>query len=292
MKHFSYLLIAAACVGMLSCKSSQKPGESPTRGTANILVDETFYPMVEGQVQVFENQYKYAKLNIIVRPEQQITDLLMKDSARVAVLSRNLTASERAYFEEKKIIPRINEVASDAIALIISKNSKDTVISEDLLKLLLAGKVKQQKYTLVFDNSYSGTVQYMKNYAGVEELSNAYSLNSNVDLIKYVATNNNAIGFIGVDWLYEADSLIKPHLNKIKVLAIQTEQGCYKPTQNDIALGAYPFIRKICVVNCQGTQGLGTGFATFVAGEVGQRIILKAGLVPTTYPKREIVIRN
>jgi phosphate transport system substrate-binding protein len=34
------------------------------------------------------------------------------------------------------------------------------------------------------------------------------------------------------------------------------------------------------------------GFASFVAGETGQRIILKSGLVPLIMPSRNIVIRK
>lgn len=292
MKRLGYFLVAAACVGLVACKSGKKLDETPTRGEVAVLVDETFYPMVEGQARVFESQYKYAKLHILMQPEQEIAQLLVQDSSRIAVLSRELTAAEQAFFDSKKIIPRVTEIAYDGIALIVNKSSRDTVIGEDELKQMLSGKVKTKKYTPVFDNSRSSTVQYMKAYAGVESLSNVYSLSTNAEVVKYVAANSNTIGFIGVDWLYEPDSLLQLHVAKVKVLGIKTAAGIYKPTQNDVALGAYPLIRKIRIVNAQGSAGLGLGFSTFMAGDVGQRIILKAGLVPVTYPKREILIKN
>jgi len=34
------------------------------------------------------------------------------------------------------------------------------------------------------------------------------------------------------------------------------------------------------------------GFASFVAGDIGQRIILKSGLLPVRVPGRRINIRN
>lgn len=296
MKRIGYFLVAAACVGLVACKSNtgKKINETPTRGSVSILVDETFYPMVEGQVEVFEFQYKYANIHIVTLPEQEIAQWLALDSSRIAVLSRDLTEQEQAFFDSKKIIPRINDVAYDAIALVVNKKQKDTVVSEVELKQMLTGNAKAKKYTLVFDNSKSSTVQYMKNYAGIDDLTkvNAYSVNTNAELIKYVAENDNTIGFIGVDWLYEADSILQPYVKKVKVLAIKTAEGAYKPTQNDIALGAYPLIRKIRIINCQGTAGLGLGFATFMAGDVGQRIILKSGLVPISYPKREILLKS
>ncbi len=292
MKRLAYILIATACLGLVACKSGRKLDETPTRGNATVLVDESFYPMVEGQAQVFESLYKYAKLNVLMQPEQEIALLLMQDSSRIVVLSRDLTAAEKAYFDDIKIIPRINDIAYDGIALIVSKSNRDTVIDENELRQMLSGKVKSKKYTLVFDNSKSSTVQYMKAYAGVENLSNAYSLNTTTELIKYVANNSNTIGFVGVNWLYESDSLLQLQVDKVRVLGIKTTEGIYKPTQNDVALGAYPLIRKIRIINLQGAAGLGLGFATFMAGDVGQRIVLKAGLVPTTYPKREIIVKN
>jgi phosphate transport system substrate-binding protein len=39
-------------------------------------------------------------------------------------------------------------------------------------------------------------------------------------------------------------------------------------------------------------SGLGTGFVSFVAGDQGQRIILKSGLVPATMPVRLIQVKK
>ncbi len=292
MKHVSYLLLSLACASLFSCKPRVKVVESPTRGNVTILVDETFYPMVEGQVQVFESLYKYADINIVMLPEHEIAGQLTLDSARIAILSRELTAGELAHFESKQLIPRTTDLAYDAIALIVNKGQKKQKISESELQQILTGAANPGGYTLVFDHSQSSTVQYMKNFAEIENLSNVYSLSSNAELIRYVATHSNTIGFIGIDWLYEPDSTLQPYVDKVRVMGVGSEKGYYKPTQNDIALGAYPFIRKIRIVNAQGTAGLGLGFSTFMAGSVGQRIILKSGLVPVSYPKREIVINN
>ncbi len=290
---YLFMLIAAGA-GIASCKFAKKTDETPTRGHTSILVDETFFPMIEGQVEVFESQYQHATLDIITLPEQDIAQLLAQDSTRIAILSRELTATEQAYFESKQIRPRVTDIAYDAIALIVSKQQRDTSITLAELKALLTGGENPHKYTLVFDNSRSSTVQYMLNLAGVASFANAaiYSANSSEELIKYISEHPAAIGFVGIDWLYEHDSDQQPYINKIQVLAVGTETGYYKPTQNDIASGEYPFIRKIRIINYQGTTGLGMGFASFLAGDVGQRIILKAGLVPVTYPKREILIRK
>jgi len=53
-----------------------------------------------------------------------------------------------------------------------------------------------------------------------------------------------------------------------------------RPYQNEIALGRYPLSRPIYAVSREHFVGLGTGFVVVAAGELGQRILLKAGLVP------------
>jgi phosphate transport system substrate-binding protein len=68
--------------------------------------------------------------------------------------------------------------------------------------------------------------------------------------------------------------------------------GFYKPFQGYIADGSYPLIRDVFVICRESTAGLGSGFASFVAGDVGQRIILKSGLVPATMPLRLVHVKK
>lgn len=290
-----YLLLLIGLVwGISSCKSNTKKDETPTRGTVTILVDETFLPMIEDQVEVFEDKYQYANIDIITQPEKDIMALLMHDSSRIAILSRDLNQNELAHFERNKIIPKVTELAIDGIALIVNKNNKDTVITIEELKLLLNGKETPGNYTLVFDNPNSSTVQYMLGLAGVEQFSatGVYSLNTNEEVIRYVSETANTIGFVGVSWLYRPAKDQQKYIDQIKVLGVGSQNVFYKPTQDDIAGGRYPFVRTIKLINCQVTAGLGLGFASFAAGDVGQRIILKSGLVPIRYPKRELKVRE
>jgi len=46
------------------------------------------------------------------------------------------------------------------------------------------------------------------------------------------------------------------------------------------------------VINREYFSGLGTGFAQFIAGEKGQRIFLKSGLVPAQMPIRLVEVKK
>ena len=292
MKRF---FLIALCIGTTACTffSNTKETQTPTRGNASVLVDETLFPMVDGQVRVFENRYPHARIHIISSPEQLIPTLMRSDSLRIGILTRELTETERAWFEDKRIIPRTLPIAYDAIALIVNRNHRDSTITQDALREMLRGGKGMDHYTLVFDNPASSTVRYMMEFAKTDSLPGVYSVKSHRELLEYVAAHPDAIGFTGIDWLYETDAGQTPFINRIRVLAVgDSTEGYYKPTQNDVAEGKYPFTRKIYIINCQGTSGLGLGFASFLASDIGQRIILKAGLVPVAYPNREIIVRK
>ncbi len=285
------LAAAAAALIAAGCGGRQKQArETPTRGDATVMVDATVFPMVDAVAQVFDAQYKNAKLDLLPMPEHEISKLLIGDSLKLAVMARPLTPAEEEWFEAKKIVMRVTEVAYDGIAVISNRESRDSILGTKTLGAMLTG---EDKRILVFDNPVSGLIGYMKEFAGVDSIPGAYSLNSDAEVIEYVAMTPGAIGFVGVDWLYEAGPDQRPYLDRIRLMAVgDDESGYYKPTQDNIAQGKYPLTRKIYLINVQGFAGLGMGFASFIAGDVGQRIILKSGLVPVTYPKREIVIRK
>ena len=85
---------------------------------------------------------------------------------------------------------------------------------------------------------------------------------------------------------------MKKYVEKVNILRVKglTGEASFLPTQNDIAEKKYPLARDLYIINCQGYSGLGMGFASFIGGDIGQRIILKSGLVPVRTPGRKLLI--
>ena len=83
-------------------------------------------------------------------------------------------------------------------------------------------------------------------------------------------------------------------IKKINVLSVKglNDDDYYSPTQNDLGEKKYPLARDLFIINCQGYSGLGMGFASFIAGDIGQRIVLKSGLLPVRTPGRNLKIRS
>lgn len=288
------ILFIASTFLVITCKdTTASKRDTMTEGSTTFLVDETLTPIIESQIQIFEDRYT-AKILIQPKSETEVIQALVKDSARIAILSRSLTKNELSIFENKKIIPRITPFAEDAIAVIGHKGNNDTLIALQDVIAILQGKETKFK-GLVFDNPNSSTARLLCELAGIKNLpeKNIYSFKTNNEVIKYIAENDGLIGVVGVNYIYDPTASMEPYLDKVNVLSVKANDGkYYSPTQNDIAEGKYPLARRLYSVNCQGYSGLGMGFAAFVAGEVGQRIILKSGLVPIRVPSRKIVVRN
>lgn len=66
----------------------------------------------------------------------------------------------------------------------------------------------------------------------------------------------------------------------------------YQPYQAYIALKFYPFYREVYLISREGRNGIGSGFITFVASDRGQRIFLRAGLVPSKAPVRLVELNK
>lgn len=302
---------AMIIIGVLAWSSCNNGGhqysDTPTSGEIKIAVDESYSLLFDTEIYTFQSLYKYAKINASYEPETEAVKDLLNDSIRFAVISRELNEDEKKYFEGIKLTPRINKIAVDAVALIVNNNNQDTLLTLDQIKSLFSGKdtlwsqinssSKNKPIRIVFDNSGSGNARFIKETILNNQSfpKNCFAVKSNPEVIEYVSNNPDAMGVIGVNWVSDKDdTLTISFLKKVKVVAISKnkEEIFYKPYQAYMQTGNYPFCRSVYIVSREARAGLGTGFASFVAGDKGQRIILKSGLVPATAPVRIVEITN
>jgi phosphate transport system substrate-binding protein len=270
--------------------------ETILKGSVEITVDETVKPIVDDQVAVFEGTYYDAKIAVKPKSEAEVINDLLNQKAKVAVTTRNLTKEELQRFEKSKINPRVTPFATDAIALISNKSNNDTLIALKTVIDFMQGKADVGIKGLVFDNPNSSTVRYMKELAKVKDIpkTGVFSFKTNDEVIKFVSENDGMIGVVGVNWLSQPSPDMIETIKKINVLSVKglKDDKYYNPSQTDIALEKYPLARDLFIINCQGYSGLGMGFASFIAGDIGQRIVLKSGLMPVRTPGRKLKIRN
>ncbi|WP_439553576.1 PstS family phosphate ABC transporter substrate-binding protein [Flavobacterium macrobrachii] len=292
LKTFSGLLLVIALF-VFACQDKNK--ETIIKGKATLFVDESIFPIVEDQQAVFETEYD-AKLKLITKSENEIINSLMNDTVKIAVLPRKLNNDELKAFVAKKINPKMTHFATDAVVFIRNKKSNDTFIAlDDVINFMKGNSVNGIK-GLVFDNPNSSSVRLISELSGIKVTpqKNIYSFNTNSEVIKYVAENDGMIGVVGVNWLTQPPLDMQNNVDAVTVLSVKdkNKQDYIYPSQDNLAQGKYPLARDLYIINCQGYSGLGMGFASFLGGERGQRIVLKSGLLPVRMPSRKIVIRK
>lgn len=291
------LIVFVFLFAMCNQKSkNESDKETILKGSMDITVDETIKPIVDDQVAVFEGTYYGSKINVTPKSESELINDLLNQRAKVAVTARNLTEEELARFKRSKINPRVTPFATDAIAFISNKGNNDTLIALKTVIDFMQGKTVSGFEGLVFDNPNSSTVRYMKELAKVKDIpaKGVFSFKTNDEVIKFVSENDGMIGVVGVNWLSQPSPKMADVIKKINVLAVKglNDNKYYSPTQNDLAEMKYPLARDLFIINCQGYTGLGMGFASFISGDIGQRIVLKSGLLPVRTPGRNLKIRN
>lgn len=300
------LLIAAGCQGL----NRDPYTDTPTTGKIKIGVDATFKPIADAELMVFEGLYRYAEITPLYLPENESFQLLLSDSVKLILASRQLNSDERKVFSDKKINAREIKIATDAVALIVNPSNADTMLSMEAIRNIITGKTTSWKginpksqldeISVVFDHKNSSIVHYMiDSICGGQAITGElYALDSNLDVVNYVAKHSNALGLIGVSWISDRDDTTQmSFLRQIRVVAVSktepaTFESSYQPYQAYIYDGLYPLSRNLYAIDAEPRNGLATGFASFLASDKGQRIILKSGIVPASAPVRLVKVRG
>ncbi|MDR2804768.1 MAG: substrate-binding domain-containing protein [Dysgonamonadaceae bacterium] len=300
------------CVLLIACKGKKTnaPDDTLFSGVITIAVDETLLPFVQEEIDVFESHYSLASIIPKYTDEVHALNLLLQDSVRFAVTTRPLREEEIASFHSRKFFPQSIKIATDGIALIVHKNNPDSIVNVEMLRQIFSGKVlrwnelfpksKSGDISVVYDHPNSSTVRYVQDsICRDKQLSKqSYAAGSNPEVIEYVARTPGALGIIGVNWISEEqDSVSREFLTSIQVMRVSREeqpaqQNSYQPYQYYLYTGQYPFVRNIYINLNDPRSGLPSGLTSFITSSRGQRIILKAGLLPATMPVNIVNIRD
>lgn len=313
MKKQFWLLGAGILVALSACNSKPKDGltDTYTSGEISIAADESFQPIIQEEIDVFENQFPMARIVPRYTTEVDAINLLLKDSVRLAIATRTLTAEEMNSFHSRKFFPREIKLATDALALIVNRQNLDTLISVRDIRRILTGEAKEWKsvypdsplkdITVVFDNKNSSTVRFaIDSVCGGKSLSTigVKAMKTNQQVMDYVAKTPDAIGVIGVNWLgNRSDTTNLSFRDEIRVMSVSAEdvatpENSYKPYQAYLYYENYPLARSIYVLLNDPRNALPWGFASFLTSDRGQRIILKSGLLPATQPVRVLDVKD
>ncbi len=284
------VLYYSAFVFFVSCSTSpqkEDTRDSPTKGVINISVDESFKPVIEEQIFVHHSSFPNTKINASYKSEAACFRDLRSDSTRMIIVAKGLTEKEAQVFQDNlSFKPQYGILAYDAVAVIVNRESKDSVFTIEQLKEILSGK---NKVTAVMDGkNATSTVRFLQDSVlkGAAFGANVVASDNSEQVVDVIARTPGAIGFVGLSWVGNGDDKKqKAYQKKIRLALVECvnciEKDVFaRPSQASITFGQYPLARPLYYILKENSAGLGTGFMNFMSLERGQLIFRRAFLAP------------
>jgi len=300
-KGYIRIIIFFFCIvsGLSSCQSfkekEKKLRDTPDRGRINVSADESFKPIVDELVQVYEANHPGTEIIVRYKPEAECLKDMVVDSIRLIIATRGFSESEKKFIVDSfRISPKKMVIARDAVAVIVSPQAKDSLFTMNELKEILTGKFKKDLIPVFDGVQATSTVRYIVDSVLENEplTPNAVAARTSGGVIDFVAKNPKAVGFIGVSWIGNPEDVQQiSFLEKVKMVQLESTdlKGKYiLPVQANIYLRRYPMVRDLVYILKENYRGLGKGFADFMSGEIGQLIFRRAYLMPA---QKDLIVR-
>lgn len=300
MKAFLNILVTGLLLFFAaSCKNTNEAGEvvikgSPLTGREEVWGDESLNKIIEQQREVFEAAYPHAFIVMHYASEMEIKRKFFADSIDVMIISHGLDSIELSQLQKKEVWPRQYLFGKSSIAFIASKNHQQSKYKyEDIIKML-----STPERDFAIENKNSGiALELLKHLKGKSLSERIYALANRTALIQWVNESPDRIGVM--DWSNvsdEDDPDAREILSEVKVLSIsgstpETAELYYDPSQANMN-GLYPFTRDLYFIRRLGITDVTLGFASFICGERGQKIMLKAGLLPEYQSERWVEFKG
>ncbi len=282
---FTTITLLGACSGGEQKKMVEQ--DTPAKGTIRISVDESFKPVIEEQLKVYKSSFPETNIIASYKAESDCFRDLQNDSTRMVIVARGLNEAEASFFENKLLYnPQYGILAYDAVAVIVNRQSPDSIFTLSKLKEILSGK---DKITAVMDgNKATSTVRYLRDsiLKGGAFGANVVASENSKAVLDLVAERKDVVGFVGISWISDSyDPVQLAYLKKIRLGLVECvkceEKDIFaKPSQATISQGQYPLARPLYYIMKENATGLGTGFMNFMSLERGQLIFRRAFLVP------------
>jgi phosphate transport system substrate-binding protein len=294
------LLIFLAIVFACGCGSNDQhvdPEQSYNNEVMHISCDESFKPVIDAQIAVYESQHPGTKIIAHYKAEADCLKDLVVDTIRMIIMTRKLSKAEKSLVNDSTAtgVDQLM-VARDVISVLVNPASPDSFFSMKEIRDLLSGK-SNKNLIPVFDGlRATSTVRFMLDSVlrGEALSSKAVAAENSVGVINYVSRMPNAVGFVGFSWIGNLDDTSqKGYRRKVKLAYLESTDsvnGYVQPSQFFTYTNTYPLVRDVVYILKERGRGLGHSFAYFLEqNDKGQLIFRRSFLYPVIRPN---YIRN
>src|SRR6266542_2847868 len=118
-KNFFYLVGLVFLLNSCGNNPEEEPKDTIDSGTIYISADESFKPVIDSEIQVFEALHPQANIIPIYKPEAECIRDFAVDSIRMVIITRRFTQQEENFMVDSfKLAPKSLDIAKDAVAVI------------------------------------------------------------------------------------------------------------------------------------------------------------------------------
>lgn len=290
-RHWHWFLILFSLAACGHSPQTAAPSDSPAHGTIHISCDESFKPVIDQEVLVYEGLYPDAHIIVHYKPEAECLRDFGVDSIRMVIATRGPSDTESRFMADSLgLAPQQEVMAHDLIAMIIHPSEKDSFFTMQEVRNLLTGNSNQNLIPVFDGTRATSTVRFMIDSVlrGAKLGSNVAAAQNSRGVIDYVARTPDAVGFVGFSWIGNQDDTSQAADRKrVRTAWLESTDsaGAYvSPSQYFIYTKSYPMVRDLVYVLKEKHNGLGHGFASFLKGMQGQLIFRRAYLMPVILP--------
>jgi len=285
---------------------TKRQGSDIRHGTLHVLATESHLPLVQQLVFDYQSLYPGVTTTAGAATTRGAIVEMINGRVHCILVDRRLNDEEQRAAQKAELSVGETEVAREALVVIVHPQNKVPSLSTAELGSIVAGQTTL--WSKVPGSKLNGAIELCLTgrNSGLYEMvmHNFFTLQKDVPLaavatsqdsvLQYVAANPEALGIISFavwkDTTQSASQRWKKNVRTVDLLAKDADGvlSAVRATQRSIFDRVYPLTYSLYVYTCEKTPGTAYGFSAFVAGDIGQRDFLYAGLVPKTMPYRTI----
>jgi phosphate transport system substrate-binding protein len=265
------LSLALAAVLVLGLAATSFAGEIAVKGST------TVQPIMQKAVEAFMAQHKGVSISISASGSGDGAKALIDGTTPLAMMSREMKASEIEQAKAKGVNPKQIVIAYDCITPVVNSANPVKNLSMQQLKDIYTGKIRDWKdvggnpgaIVLISRDSSSGTFEYWGEHVLKKErvVATALMQASNGAVAQAVSKNKYAIGYVGLAYA-KAPGL--------KDLTVEGIAGSVATTLN----GTYPISRGLYLYTNGEPSGDVAKLVNYILSDVGQKIVAQVEYVP------------
>jgi phosphate transport system substrate-binding protein len=283
----------------------RKDDETTTKGSLDVVTDESVAPMIEPQLKEFMRVWQDAKVQNETMTTRKVVERLLNRETRFIIIARDVKADEAAALKTAEIELEKKPIAVDAVCFLVHPENPVTVLTLAQAKDILTGKItdwsevggKKQSIQLFITSLNDGQREYLQDSLLRQETfaKSAYPCTSFAQMKNFIPKSQGFFGYTGTGYARPALNVREPDTTAFKTLALSVVRDSggkvdIVPHQQQVYLGEYPLTYRVYFAYPL-RQKLALGFASFL-GREGQAVFQKNGFAPYRQPVRIVNFRE